>query len=100
MEIAWANLLLAIGSSILAALAASGGLRWSISRRCYKLELQLLDLQNVVASMKGRDAADKRWGREKIIEDEIKKLKPPVKAAERQFANDFFETEEHRGLPR
>lgn len=100
MEIAWATLGVGAFGGFVAALCASIGLRWGISRRCYRLELGLLDLQQMLASVKGRESAEKRWSKAKTLEEEISQMRPEKVVKERQFANDFFDMGESNGISR
>ena len=63
------------------------GLRWAISRRCYKLEVGLLDLQRVLLSVKGQAGAEKRWKTRDLLDEQMMQMKPGQTAQER-YAND------------
>jgi hypothetical protein len=72
---------------ILGGLCAGFGLRWGVSRRCYKLEVQLLDLQRVLLSVKGQAGAEKRWKQRDLLDDASLRLAGTQEQRER-FAND------------
>lgn len=81
-------------------LVASLGLRWGISRRCYKLEMDAIDLRLMLASLKGKTAADARWDKSKRADLELAELQQAPRPKQTKFSNDSFGSDEIYGLPR
>lgn len=74
-------------SGIVGGLVASYGMRWGISRRCYRLEVSLADLQRVILSLKGAAGAEKRWKTRDLLDEQMLSLNKGGPSSER-FAND------------
>jgi hypothetical protein len=100
MESAFLNYLIAFVAGIAGGGAVSMGLRWRISRRCFQLECSVSDLQNMMATLRGKAGAEVRWGKQKSLEAEIKEMKPDAVPQGRRFANDSMGSDEIYGLSR
>lgn len=77
------------GLGILGGLVASLGIRYSIARRCFRLETTLLDHQKVILSLKGATYSEKRWGKRDQELAELEALKHKPESSQLRFDNDF-----------
>lgn len=88
MDLAIWAYLIASGMGFLGGAVCSLGLRWGISRRCYRLEVNVADLQRVVLSVKGQAGAEARWKKRDSLDQELLKYSAPTAANRERFAND------------
>lgn len=86
-----AEIALVISSIVIAGI--TGGLvasafLYRFARRCTNLEWAIGDLQARASTFKGKEMAEKRWEKQKNLEEEFAKLTPVVPAARRRYDND------------
>jgi hypothetical protein len=74
------------GLGILGGLIASYGLRWSIARRCFRMEVALADHQKVLLSLKGEAYSANRW---KKRDQELAELEAIKHTPTQRYDNDF-----------
>ena len=66
------------------------GLRWSIGRRCLRLEIGLADMQRVILSLKGVKYSEARWQKRDQEIAEMEAIKNTAPANQSRFDNDFM----------
>lgn len=74
-------------SSILAAFVVSGVKQFNIERRCRRLELRLVDLEDAALSVRGKVAANARWKQDDWTKEVMAAERRPQKEVKR-YAND------------
>lgn len=88
MDSAFLNYLYTFVLGILGGLASGFGLRFSIGRRCTRLEWAVGDIQQRLANLQGRKAATQRWDREAQATQEFEALLTKGPTPRKRYDND------------
>lgn len=89
VEASWGQIILVLTCFVMGALGA-GLWTTGLWRKCRKLEIRVIDLEQAHLQLRNKGYANKRWSNQEQLEAEFAQLglgtKPP--AARQRFAND------------
>lgn len=86
MELSY-SILASILAGFVGGAVCSLGLRWGISRRCWRMEVAQADLQRLVFQLRGRTGAETRWNKSDREQMELMNL-GKAKSEPVRYAND------------
>lgn len=82
------QLLISIAAASLTGGIVASAFIYRFSRRCTQLEWAIGDLQSRASTFRGKEMAEKRWEKQKTLEEEFAKLPPMVAGTRKRYDND------------